>query len=173
MNEPRVVGIDPSLRATGIALDGRLSSFHPGKGITGAPRIRMIRAALLANTVNARPDLAVIEGPAYSRQLGAGHHEAAGLWWAIIDMLWTHDVPYAVVPPTVLKKYATGRGNAAKPDMRMALYQRTGVDVGDDNEVDAAWLRAMGLDRLGAAEFAVPQAHRDALGKVDWPEVTA
>lgn len=170
MNEPRVVGIDPSLSATGIAhWNGQLDTRPPRKGLTGVDRIRDIRAQLI--TVAQSAHLVVIEGPAYSRQLGAGHHEAAGLWWAIVDIVHTRDIPYAVVPPTTLKKYATGRGNAAKPDMRMALYRRTGVDVGDDNEVDAAWLRAMGLDRLGAAEFAVPKAQRDALGKVDWPEV--
>lgn len=171
MNGPLVVGIDPSLTATGVAhWSGELATYTPRKGLTGVTRIRDIRAQLYTCTQSA--DLVVIEGPAYSRQLGAGHHEAAGLWWALVDLVHTRGIPHAVVPPTTLKRYATGKGNATKPDMRVAWLQRTGEDVRDDNRVDAAFLRSMGLDHLGRAEFGVPKAWRTALDKVDWPEVT-
>lgn len=172
MTEPRVVGIDPSLTATGVAhWWGELHTYTPRKGLTGVARIRDIRAQLYTCTQSA--DFVVIEGPAYSRQLGAGHHEAAGLWWAIVDLVHTRGTPYAVVPPTTLKRYATGKGNATKPDMRVAWLKRTGEDVRDDNAVDAAWLRAMGMNHLGCPVVEVPNTHRAALGKVAWPEVTA
>ena len=171
---PRVIALDLSLTATGIAtVSGETLTVQPGKTLRGAARLCDMRETILnaALGTDFDPDLTVIEGPAYSRALGAGHHEAAGLWWQIVCTLHSAGIPVAVVSPSALKKYATGKGNATKPDMRMALYQRTGEDIRDDNQVDAWWLRAMGLDHLGAAEFGVPKAHRNALAKVTWPEV--
>ena len=54
------------------------------------------------------------------------------------------EVPYVTIAPATLKKYATGKGNATKADMRMAWFQRTGEDVRDDDAVDALWLRQIG-----------------------------
>lgn len=170
--QPRVIGLDLSLTSTGVATPAdRLMTVRLANGMRGAERLATLREGILVS-VPPLTDLVVIEGPAYSRALGAGHHEAAGLWWQIVCNLHTAGIPYAVVPPTVLKKYATGKGNATKPDMRVALLQRYGCDVRDDNQVDAWWLRAMGLDYLGCPVVEVPKAHRDALTKVAWPEVT-
>lgn len=167
---PKVTGIDLSLTASGVSwFDETVETLKPGDR-RGLDRIQWTVARIVEGA--ARSHLAVMEGPAYSRQLGTGHHEAAGLWWAVLDALVTrYKVPVAVVPPTVLKKYATGKGNATKPDMRVALLQRTGVDRRDDNQVDAIWLAYMGLDHLGWPVVEMPKAHRDALAKVDWPEV--
>ena len=84
--------------------------------------------------------------------------------------LWGRGAEFVMVPPASLKRYATGKGNATKADMRMALFQRAGLDVRDDNAADAWWLRAMGLDALGAPVVALPQTHRQALDKVVWPD---
>ena len=73
------------------------------------------------------------------------------------------------VPPATLKKYATGRGAATKADMRMALYQRAGLDLRDDNQVDAWWLRALGHQMLGAPVVVLPKAHVAALDKLALP----
>ena len=166
--QPRVIGLDLSLTATGIALPDRLATFSPAS-LRGVERLTEIRSLVRSCIDDA--DLVALEGPAYSRQLGAGHHEAAGLWWLIACLLVQYGVPYAVVPPTVLKKYAVGKGNATKADMRVALLKRTGEDVRDDNQADAQWLRLMGLDWLGFSPVLLPTAHRDALAKVAWPEV--
>ena len=40
-----------------------------------------------------------------------------------------YGVPFETVPPTTIKKYATGRGNAKKLDMYDAFVERTGVEV--------------------------------------------
>lgn len=169
---PQVVGLDLSLTATGMTLpDGQPMTISPGKGLHGVARLEQIRAAVFSAFAPRGTALVVVEGPAYSRALGAGHHEASGLWWLIAYELTARGIPYAIVSPTALKKYATGRGNATKPDLRMALYQRAGLDLRDDNQVDAWWLRSMGLDHLGHAPVSLPAAHRAVLGKVAWPEV--
>ena len=40
-----------------------------------------------------------------------------------------YGIPFETVPPTTVKKYATGRGNAKKLDMYDAFVERTGVEV--------------------------------------------
>jgi hypothetical protein len=76
--------------------------------------------------------------------------------------------PYIVVTPATVKTFATGKGNATKPDMRMSLYQRTGLDIRDDNQVDAWWLRALGCHLLGTPLLDLPKTHLRALDKVDY-----
>lgn len=41
------------------------------------------------------------------------------------------------VPPTTLKKYATGRGNAKKAEIMLSVYKKWGVELLDDNLADA------------------------------------
>lgn len=169
----RVVGIDPSLTATGVAdADGGLLTItSKPDGDTVADRARR----LVTIWAHLRPlrlyaaRLVVIEGPAFSRQGQAGVHLRAGLWWHIVTRLHAVGVPVAEVPPTTLKKYATGKGNATKADMRMALYKRAGLDIADDNQADAYWLRQMGLTHLGLDAVPVPATHLAALDKVVWP----
>ncbi|MEO3856138.1 hypothetical protein [Acrocarpospora sp. B8E8] len=179
MSTPRVVGLDLSLTATGIATaSGDLARVDP-KDLRGVARFDHIRLAVVPHVDPAMPfdgsktaDLVVIEGPSYGSMSGAGHHESAGLWWHIVYHLDWWGISYAVVPPATLKKYATGSGSADKPDMRMALFKRTGIDEKDNNKVDAAWLRMAGLDHLGHPVVELPQLHRGALAKVAWPEVS-
>ncbi len=173
---PRVVGIDLSLTATGIAeSDGQTRTIRTGPGDHLADQhdrlafiVREVWASVVVATKPQTADLVVIEGPSYN-STGAGSWDRAGLWWLVVASLLDEGVPVAVVPPSVLKRYATGKGNATKADMRMAMFKRTGLDERDDNRVDAWWLRAMGLDHLGHAPVELPQAQRDGLAKVAWP----
>lgn len=41
------------------------------------------------------------------------------------------------VPPSVVKKYATGRGNAKKNEVMLAVYKSWGVEYSDDNMADS------------------------------------
>ncbi|MFD1940553.1 hypothetical protein ACFSKW_54780 [Nonomuraea mangrovi] len=170
MAPPSVVGLDLSLTGTGIATDTGAQRVRCGD-LRGTPRFSWISEHIFADGTTQAADLVVIEGPSYGSMSGAGHHEAAGLWWHIVYRLDLCEVPYAVVPPSTLKKYATGNGGASKPDMRMALFQRAGIDERDDNKVDAWWLRAAGLDALGHPLVDLPKAQREALSKVAWPLV--
>jgi hypothetical protein len=169
---PKVCGIDASLTATGLANDTGLQRIRSGD-LRGCARFSWIAEHIFADGTTQAADLVVIEGPSYGSMSGAGHHEAAGLWWHIVYRLDLLEVAYAVVPPSTLKKYATGKGNATKADMRMALFQRAGIDERDDNKVDAYWLRAAGLEVRGHPLVDLPKAQRDALDKAAWPAAVA
>lgn len=166
----KIIGLDLSMTATGICLpDGGTLTVKtdPKHGDRRLVQIKNVVAeAVRINSV----DLAVLEesppglkGPA----IKAIHMVQGAVRTALIDV----GVPYAVVNPSTLKVYATGRKGANKTDMAMAAYKRAGLEFADDNQCDGWWLRLMGLDRFGLAPFTLPVAQRAALDAVTWPAV--
>lgn len=178
MTKPRVIGLDLSLTATGIAYaDGTTATIKTDQK-DGDRRLLHIEGVVLWAAGECQgpmgadmwPDLAVIEDLPINAK-GAG---ITGMVQGVVRALLIRaGVPYVLIPPGTLKKYATGNGGATKADMRVALLQRTGVDLRDDNQVDAAWLRFMGLDWLGHPVVNLPKAQREALAKVSWPSLAA
>lgn len=163
---PAVLGLDLSINATGVAgPDGLLATISPPKA-AGDMRIVHLRDALRRYIDGRHHDLVAVEGFVVRTPAAAMLGMLQGVLRA--DLL-DRGIPFVAVPPATLKVYATGRGNATKADMRMALFKRTGLDEPDDNRVDAAWLRLLGLDLLGAAQMDLPKDHRRALDKIALP----
>lgn len=167
MVRPCVVGLDLSLTATGVAgAEGVPSSIRPA-GV-GTVRLSAIRAGVVASIVGA--DLVMVEGPAFGRaQQMHALGQLAGVVYLALDEAGAR---WMLVPPASLKKYATGRGNAGKAEVLAAAIRRLGYAGHDDNEADALWLRAIGLDLLGCPAVDVPAAHRGALDKLRLPSLT-
>lgn len=170
---PRVLAFDLSLTATGVAYpDGMLATIKPPVRGSDYARIAWLCDNVLSLIGDTPHDLVVLEELV---------HNPRNTNSAVIAMIHgslrvtLHNssdfTTYTTVPPASLKKYATGKGNAPKPTMRVELYKRTGRDIADDNQVDAAWLRLMALDAYGHAEVELPQINRDALTKVAWPDL--
>lgn len=173
----RVIGLDLSLTATGVASEHGLHTIRSKALGDGLPE----RAARVEGIVSGvrhavtgvspwlftdPPELVVIEAPAFSRTTGH-HHDRSGLWWLVIDRLRSLDIPVVEVPPTSLKKFATGRGNADKGDVRLACYKHAGLEVRDDNQADAYWLRQIGLHLLDDPDRTkLPATHLAALAKI-------
>lgn len=167
MADPVVLGLDLSIAATGWSLGGVTGTWLL-PAATGDRRLVTLRTRVDELLQQGRVDLAVIEGFVVHSNAAATIGMVHG---AIRSLLIARRVPYALVAPATLKKYATGRGGAAKPDMRMELYKRAGIDLPDDNQVDAWWLHAAGLDHLGHPPLALPENHRQALTKIIWPRI--
>lgn len=169
---PRVIGLDLSLSCTGVAGPGWTDTIKPPSKVRGPERLDWIRARIVDSYLTA-VDLVVIEGPSYGSQSRgqAGHHERAGLWWLVTHMLWRTGRPYAVVSPAARAKYATGKGIAGKADVVREVTRRFDWFAGGEDEADALVLMAMGRDWLGAPLVAVPQTHRAALDKAQWPDM--
>jgi crossover junction endodeoxyribonuclease RuvC len=178
----RIVGLDLSLTATGIAVidDGQIRVTTCGSKGTNADTLhaRNNRLSLMRHLVGELIypgiTLAVVEAPDTSRATGKVH-DRSGLWWLIVSELLGNYVNVAEVPPSVLKKYATGKGNAAKDDVLMAVARRwPDVELRDNNGADALILAAMGARHLGHPIDELPQTHLAAMDKVHWPtEVVA
>lgn len=179
----RVVGIDPSLTSTGVACieladDGALnvavnrvqSAGHRAATLDE----RMVRLNNLVHRIgwdtNRRPDLVVIEGPAFSRN-NAGTWDRAGLWWLVVRHMFEAELEVVVVPPNVRAKYATGKGTAGKDEVLAAVVRRyPGVEVRGNDEADALVLAAMGARHLGhSIEESLPASHQSVMDKVEWP----
>lgn len=43
--------------------------------------------------------------------------------------LWDSKIPFTTIPPTVIKKYATGKGNANKEALQTHFIQKTNLDI--------------------------------------------
>jgi Holliday junction resolvasome RuvABC endonuclease subunit len=156
-----VIGIDPSLEGTGLAWS------DTGVGTCrGNADERLVAIHSDVQEMAKGFHLAVVEDlPTHGH--GAGK---TGMAQGVVRLaLLQLGVPYALITPATLKKFATGKGNATKPDMRVELLKRTGMDLRDDDQVDAWWLRAMGMQYLGAPIVELPKAHLAALVPVVWP----
>jgi crossover junction endodeoxyribonuclease RuvC len=163
----RVLGVDLSLTATGLATVDEAYTVTI-RGDTELDRLRRIVGTVAGL---ARPmDLVVLEGLSFNSHTGK-QAERSALHWMVRDRLDLDGVPVAICPPTVRARYATGRGNAGKDQVMIACVQRLPILVSNNNEADAAWLLALGLDHLGVPLAQLPAAHRTALGGVDWPVV--
>lgn len=164
-----VVGIDPSLTATGVCGAGlpfTVPTSPTGSGVRD--RLARIRT-ITGHVANSTPwaALVVIEGPSFAAEKAGQAHLRAGLWWQLVATMDARGCDVVEIPPATLKKFATGRGNASKSDMRMALYQRFDFDLADDNQVDAWWLRQAGLHLLERPDaIPLPKDQLAALGGV-------
>lgn len=169
---PRVIGLDLSLSSTGIASNIGWTDRIQVKAQPNDPgqfnRLRRIRDRVL-EFVNQDTALVVVEGLAFGSGT-AGHHTITGLWHLVMEAVDSRCIPWAEVPPATLKKYATGKGNAAKDEVLAAVLRRwPDIVIGGNDEADALALAAMGADHLGHPMTAMPAANRTSLDKVRWP----
>lgn len=189
----RVLGLDLSLAAPGVAYNGKPRTL-PASNYRG-PALLSHRAGQLLSLLDyLKPDLVVIEGYAISRNL-AGARSLAELGGVVRFIFHEREIAFVEVPPSTLKKYATGKGNADKheviraaleagaqlphrrkpPQARPWPYFETRPPIGrewDDNAADAWWLYQMGLAKF-APSMAVPREDRnnETLDVVEWPNM--
>jgi Holliday junction resolvasome RuvABC endonuclease subunit len=179
----RVLGLDLSLTATGVA---QLYSDEHGteppvtSSICTKPTGPLIterrdRIHYITDTIAHLADgaqLVVVEGPSLGSR--DGHiWDRAGLWWTVAHRLTHAGIPIVEIPPTVLKKFATGKGNAVKTAVAAAITRLwPTVEPRNDNEFDALALATMGAQHLGI-DVPTRAHHADTLTKITWPEGAA
>lgn len=183
MRQQRVVGLDLSLTCTGVAritnreYEGttvqvtRVTS-KPTRDPSLADRSRRLRRlAADVVTLAAGADLVLVEGPSYASNTGSAH-DRAGLWWLIVGRLTGAGLNVVEVPPSSLKTYATGKGNAGKDDVLSAVVRRyPSVTFNGNDEADALVLAAMGARFAGfpiEPGAGLPLTHTRGMTRIAW-----
>ncbi|WP_028392741.1 crossover junction endodeoxyribonuclease RuvC [Bacillus cihuensis] len=141
----RYVGIDPSTK-TGIAiLYNKKSSLYNEytEGVVDEittnktediERFEDIAQKIL---MQLEPDdLICIEGFSYGSR-GQGVSTQYGVGWIIRYLLHFEGFKVIEIPPTSVKKFATGKGNVKKDAMVIPIYKRWGFEHDSDNVRDA------------------------------------
>jgi Holliday junction resolvasome RuvABC endonuclease subunit len=163
----KILGLDLSLGATGIAINETAEVFKPKHTV---PMIRLAEFREWIHWIlgEERPSMAVIENYAFGAK---NAREVLGELHSVIKLaLYDMTVPFALVPPTVLKKFATGVGNASKDEM-IFRAARAGCPTADNNAVDAWWLQKMAQTHFQLPGMIVgfPKSQSDLTNKIEWP----
>lgn len=145
-----IIGLDLSLTSTGVVvLTGensisKIENFVLTSKNRGVIRLNNYADHTLELMAKYEPDLVVIEGYAFGRpnQMAA----LGELGGVVKNLFYNYGQEYIIVPPTRLKKFVCGRGNAKKDEMRLEVYKRWGFEAKTDDEIDA-----YGLARIGRA----------------------
>jgi Holliday junction resolvasome RuvABC endonuclease subunit len=175
----RVVGLDLSLTSTGMSDGNYHWAVQTRPDTCLEDRLdTLVRAVVKFVLADDEPaNLVVIEAPAFSRT-GPGHEELAALRIMVRHRLWRLKIPYALVPPSTLKKYTFGHGVASKPQMAACVAELYGWDPNDVTVshgrydiADALALAAMGYDHVG--QPIGTGRCRDSLNAVQWPELVS
>jgi len=163
-----VIGIDPSLTATGVCIlqDGKaqlitINSF-PGDDLARITEIAEAVGDLLAGSP--KPVWAAIEGLSHGSHNGKAAERAA-LHYFIRAKLRFWSIHVAVVAPASLKKFITGGGKAEKSTIVREVYKRWGIEANDDNQADAAGLAYVAAAIVGEYEPA-NAAQREVVDKL-------
>lgn len=178
-----VVGVDPGNRKLGVAnVAGPQTLEIPKleKGATATDRARRLSQirrrvdealGLERLTILSKIGLAVVEG--YSLGGARGYAAAYGgeAGGVIRAQLFERGFEILEVAPTRLKKYATGDGNAKKPQMIAAARAELGHDLGED-AADAYWLFRLGVHGTGTgpAPTGLELIRREIVRAIDWPD---
>lgn len=164
----RIIGLDLSLTAPGwCSIDPREFGKYPPEAqkvvITtgtwtppgsGLDRMDWICRKVLQLLPGAGSPVKVfIEGFAFGAK-GQAIYEIAGLGYIVRLALRYRGVDVIEVPPAMLKKFATGKGNANKEIIIREVFRRWNFEARDNNEADAFVLGQIGLCLAGLSEPA-------------------
>lgn len=182
----KVVGIDLSLTRTGLAsvervpgtglildeiqVDTHVVGTKPDNGTLHSryKRLEVLAARVVAYAKDA--NMVVIEGPSYASR-GGSQWDRAGLWWWVVSVLETVGTVVIDVPPTVVKKWATGSGSSSKSAVVVGISRMwPDVTVTDDNDADALCLATIGAQLLYMEGIPDKAYQRQALSKLALPE---
>jgi Holliday junction resolvasome RuvABC endonuclease subunit len=101
------------------------------------------------------PRICSIEGPSYA---STGQVVQLGEWGGQIRLTaWRRDWTLIVVPPSTLKKFVTGNGNAEKGLVMVEVFDRWKYKATDNDNADA-----YGLCRVGLVYAATVLQKREA-----------
>lgn len=141
-----MLGVDEALRRTGVCLNrnGALRvELIDESASRGTKRLQNIRDRVAEILRAERPDLLVLEFYSlYSTNRPFAIGELGGVLQVTAADL---GVEHIMVPPTLLKRFATGSGAAVKDRVMRDVHRKYGEEVDDDDNIaDAIALAKFG-----------------------------
>lgn len=160
MRPAQVVGVDLSLVSTGVAWEPdstRRIRTSPKGWASEDDRLEHI-VEMVAGVVSEAdaPDraggtLVVVEGLTYGQANGSAFTRA-GLHYLVRARVRADGHRFVVVPPTRLKRFVTGNGNASKELMVSTMARRVGRLLASDDIADALGLLWLGQALAGKVD---------------------
>ncbi|WP_044894824.1 crossover junction endodeoxyribonuclease RuvC [Bacillus alveayuensis] len=160
----RFVGIDPSTKTGLVILEN--NKVHTAIEITSKEKRDPHRFMDITKKVMqhiTKHDVICIEGFSYSSK-GSAVSVQYGIGWILRSELIRAGLNYHDVPPSSVKKFATGKGNAKKEDMVLPIFKRWGFEHNSDNVRDAFVLAQIAQALNGQVELTKFQ--KEALIKI-------
>jgi len=188
----RILGIDTSLTATGLARvdilewpssrparkEGEPVRFVADTATVGAPKPTKDKSKrAMARRVNAlitqvewcfsdteeRPEYVGMEALAYGAR-GEGAWVLPWIFGRVIELCEKYDVPLQVVATSARAKFATGKGNADKETVLLAMARTfPEAAVANNNEADALAVAATICQKIGLPILPVTQYRTDVV----------
>lgn len=143
-----IMGIDPGLSSTGLAIIGQkngdaisLLTIETAKREPMIERILAIVNSINGEIVNNPIEFAVIEMPFNTKGHGKKNIELVGV---IKYQLFMIGIPFLEIGQSTLKKFAVGKGKAEKGELMLRLFKEFGIEAKNNDESDACWLAILG-----------------------------
>lgn len=167
----KYIGIDPSTK-TGLVILNEDGTVLAEKEITSKvkedPKRFMDLADRIINEISDycgdEGKVIAIEGFSFGSR-GKGVSTQYGIGWIIRTELLCQQMKYIEIPPTSLKKFATGKGNASKDALVLPIYKKWNYEHSSDNVRDAYVLAQMARGLHG--KMKLTEYQYDALKKVN------
>lgn len=142
-----VLGIDPSLTGfalTALSSHGQFHSWLYKSGHRGVDRLMDISLWLSLKIEHLQSKGIQIHDVGIEGTVVMSHSAVAlGELHGAVRIALHNALPNSrgrypqQIPPTMVKKYATDRGNAKKNEVMLAVYKKWGVEYRDDNLADS------------------------------------
>lgn len=146
----KVLGVDPSLTSTGLATpSGACMALKTD--FRGWERISYILGKIEHNLKLDPPTHICMEGYAFSRGRVGRVFDLAELGGCMKLLFLSKGLPIILVPPTTLKIYASGEGNAKKEFVMKEIKARWKRSFVSSDMADAFALQKFGQDYLLAS----------------------
>lgn len=141
------VGLDLSLSGTGVCvLTDSGHSLHTIKSKPSGGRHldELLRLKKIVSDVedilieqDEEVDLVAIEGLAFAARNTSALVQLAGLNYLVRNLLHDMNIPFSLVAPSSLKKFATGKGNCPKDNVILEVYRKYDIAVLSNDQCDA------------------------------------
>jgi len=148
-----VLGIDPSLTHTAICHHHGMTVSHgsikskPADHIHDIARLDWLgeQLEIKLNQCSGEHEerLAIIEGYAFGAKCSREALGELGGQYRLV--LYRLGWKIIIVPPTSLKMFVCGKGNAPKEQVMMQVFKRWGYEAPDNNAADAYALMRLGM----------------------------